>query len=196
MPPINPPATATATSVDAMRPSRKYSRRRTTGASRNEARMASASGMSTSRARYRTAAATSSPASDEVLLAKSKEQQRPCGHLVVVTERKLRLFLRIGEVRVGEQLPALAAVGLGKPELHQVLPRIENDEERRLLAALVNAGGLRTAVEQHAEAAHVGILPVLLAHLLAGGIDPGHVLHAEFRVERARGKARAPQDRV
>ena len=58
------PSTAT-TSVEATRPNFQPSRRRTAGASRNDSRMATASGISTSAARYSTAVAMISPMTDE-----------------------------------------------------------------------------------------------------------------------------------
>ena len=79
-----------------------------------------------------------------------------------------RLFDASGKLvsaRSVQPLPPLAARQL---ELHHVLPGVEDDEQRRVLAAAADAGLLRAAVEQHAEAAHVGVVPVLLAHLLAG----------------------------
>src|SRR5687767_5281553 len=120
--------------VEAMRPSFQCSRRRTTGASRNESRIARASGMRTSRARYRTAAATSSPKSEEPLLVKSKQQQRAARHLVLVADGEAWFFLRIREVGVGEELPAVARRSLRQLELHHVLPVVEEDEQRRFLA--------------------------------------------------------------
>ena len=43
----------------------------------------------------------------------------------------------------------------GRRELHHVLPAVEDDQQRRLVAALLDAARLRAAVEQHAEAARV-----------------------------------------
>src|SRR5688500_2004755 len=189
-------AMVTAMRVEKTRPNRQCSSRRTTGASRKDSRIARASGISTSRARYRMAAAISSPKSEEVLLVvEGKQQQRAARDLVLVADWEGRLVRGVREVGVGDERPSAAAVLLRQLEFHHVLPGIEDDEQRRFLAALADAGGLRAPVEQHAEAARVGILPLLLAHLLAGGVDPAHVLDAEVLVEIAVEEARAPQDR-
>src|SRR4029077_8247244 len=76
-----------------------------------------------------------------------------------------------------------------------VLPAVEDDEQRRLMTALLDAALLRAAVEQHAEAACVGILPLRLGHLLAGGTDPGHVLDAQLLAMDAGEEALLAQDR-
>src|SRR5687767_12290110 len=191
------PSTTTM-KVDSTRPSFQRSKRRTAGASRKASRMASANGISTSRARYRTAAAISSAIAEAAPLFISgelEEQQRARGHLVHMADFELRLFGAVREVGVRAQRPAVAA-GRGRQlELHHVLPRIEDDEQRRELAAAPDAGFLGAAVEQHAEAAVVGVIPVLLAHLLAAGIHPGHVLDLEFFVVLAGEPAQAAQDR-
>src|SRR5207248_5605012 len=66
----------------------------------------------------------------------------------------------------------------------------------RLLAATADAGRLRAAVEQHAEAAHVAVGPVLGLHLAAGGVDPGDILDAELLAVLAGEEAAAAQDRI
>src|SRR5205085_9530664 len=81
-------------------------------------------------------------------------------------------------------------------ELHHVLPAIEDDEERRLLAALPDAALLHAAVEQHAEAAGVAVVPLRRAHFLAGRAHTSDVLDAELPVVGARKEALLPQDAV
>src|SRR5687767_1573624 len=203
---------STMTAVAGTRPRRQRSKKLTAGASRKLSRIASASGIRTSRARYRMAVTTTSASTVEnparaprfwnaaaVIAGASgqlEKQQRARGDFVFVAGLEVRLVRAVGKVGVGQQLPALAAVCLGQLELHYVLPRVEDDEERRFLAALADAGALRAPVEQHAEAAHVRVLPVLLAHLVAGGVDPGHVLDAELLIVVPGHKARTPEDRV
>ena len=65
MPKITPKPTALTTTVAARRGSFQRSRRRTAGAARNASRIAMASGISTSAARYSTAVAMTSAMSDE-----------------------------------------------------------------------------------------------------------------------------------
>ena len=62
----------TTMSVDTTRPSFSRSNIRTAGASRKASRMASASGISTSRARYRIAAAASRATIDRVLIGEMR----------------------------------------------------------------------------------------------------------------------------
>src|SRR5919197_395838 len=62
--------------------------------------------------------------------------------------------------------------------------------------ALPDAALLRPAVEQHAEAARVAVVPFRRAHLLAGSADPGHVLYAQLFVVDAREEALLMQHRV
>jgi len=64
-PRMTPNANKETTSVAAMRPRCQRSRCRTAGASKNASRIASASGIRTSAARYNTAVAMTSPISDE-----------------------------------------------------------------------------------------------------------------------------------
>src|SRR5918997_6006035 len=178
------PSTTTM-KVESTRPSFQRSKRRTAGASRKASRMASANGISTSRARYRTAAAISSAIAEAVPLFTSgelEEQQRAPGHLVLMADFELRLFGAVREVGVGAQRPALAAGRRRQLEVHHVLPRIEDDEQRRELAAAADTGLLGAAVEQHAEAAAVGVVPVLLAHFVAVRVDPSDVLDLELLV--------------
>src|SRR6185437_12407057 len=63
------------------------------------------------------------------------------------------------------------------------------EEQRRLAAALGNAGLLRSAVEQQADRAGLGILPLLRRHFLAARIEPGRIFDPDllvpFRAEKA-----------
>src|SRR6185295_1568038 len=102
---------------------------------------------------------------------------------------------QVRHVGVCEQAPLAAAVDLGQVELHHVLPAVEDDQQRRLVAALLDAALLRAAVEQHAEAARIRLLPLRLGHLLARGTDPGCVLDAQLLVEEAAEEALLAQDR-
>src|SRR6185503_5270800 len=171
--PITEKPNATTMHVESTRPSFQRSRRRTAGASRKASSPASANGISTSRARNRTAAAISRAIADAAPVFTSgelEEQQRARRHLVLVADGELRVLGRVREIGVGAQRPG-AAAGRGRQlELHHVLPGIEDDEQRRKLAAAADVGLLRAPVEQHAEDLGVGVVPLVLAHLLAGGV--------------------------
>ena len=73
---------------------------------------------------------------------------------------------------------------------------VEADEERAVAAALADAGRLGPPVEQHAEAQRVAVGPVLVAHLLAVGAQPGHVLDVELGVVVTGEETFAAQDRI
>src|SRR5688572_24060883 len=194
--PIAAKPIATTTRVEARRPSRRRSRPRTAGASRKASRIASASGISTSRAKCSTAATTTSAMSGGVLMVQHEDEERARGDFVDVAEGEVLVLRQVGHVGVGHQQPALAARRLRQRELYHVLPGVEDEQHGRLLSALADAGRLRTPVEQHAEAVRGAVGPVALLHLGAGGVDPGDVLDAELLVEDAGKEAPVAQDGV
>src|SRR4051812_27994329 len=125
-----------------------------------------------------------------------EKQQGAGGHLVHVPDREAGLLRAVGEIRVRHKLPLLPAGGFRKLEVHHVLPGVEHDEERRLLAPAADSRGLRAAIKEHPEAAHVRVLPMLFTHFLAGGIDPCHILDLERLVVFAGEEAGAPEDGI
>jgi hypothetical protein len=69
------------------------------------------------------------------------------------------------------------------------------DQQKRCVrAAPLDAALLGAAVEQHAEAARVAILPLLRGHFLSRGRQPGHVLDVKLLVERADDKSTTVED--
>ena len=85
--------------------------------------------------------------------------------------------------------------GAHQRERHDVVVRIHDQQQRRVLAALLDARRLRAPVEQHAEAARA-VAPVLVAHLGAGRVDPRDFLDADRLVDDRRQESIAPQDRI
>ena len=73
---------------------------------------------------------------------------------------------------------------------------LRTEQQRRVDTASHDTGLLRATVHQHAETAHVRIVPRLLRHLAAVRIDPGHVLDVDGFVDSAGEEAGSPQDRV
>src|SRR6185312_3676845 len=102
----------------------------------------------------------------------------------------------VAVVGVDQQLPIAAVRNLRQGELDAVVPGIEDDQQRRILAALADAARPGAAVEQHAKAAGVAVLPTLLGHLGPGRIEPGDVADAELLVEIASQETAAAEDRV
>ena len=56
---------------------------------------------------------------------------------------------------------------------------IEDQQQGGILTAAQDPGGLRAAIEEHAETAGVLVVPVFLGHLLAAGRQPGDVLDTQ-----------------
>jgi hypothetical protein len=73
---------------------------------------------------------------------------------------------------------------------------VQYQQQCRILSAAPDTGRLRPAVREHAKALHIAVVPLLGAHLRAGGIAPGYVLDPELFVELAGQKPAATQNRV
>ena len=90
------------------------------------------------------------------LAREPKQQQRAAGHQVFVPEpKKLRppVPAELGRVGVDQRRPAAAAGHLRQQELHRVVVRVEDQQQRLVGAAPADAGRLGAAVEQDAEMA-------------------------------------------
>src|SRR4051812_11933387 len=70
---------------------------------------------------------------------------------------------------------------------------ISDDQQGGVIAYAADAGFLRTAVQQHAEASAMWVLPILRRHFLAAWCQPGNVFDADLLVVRAREEPAAPQ---
>src|SRR5882672_9236012 len=115
---MTPKPKSATTSVETVRPSFHCSRRRTAGASRNDSRIATATGISTSWARYSTPAAIKSAMIEErrrrVPLemygdtpppsGQLEEKQRARGDFVDVADVEAGAVGQVGHVGVGDQL--------------------------------------------------------------------------------------------
>jgi hypothetical protein len=73
---------------------------------------------------------------------------------------------------------------------------VDDHQQRRLFAALPHPAHLGAPIEQHAKTAHPSVAPVVVFHLAAVRVDPGHVLHTQLFAVAAIQKEIAPQDRV
>ena len=72
---------------------------------------------------------------------------------------------------------------------------VHNDEHRGVRTAAPDAGGLRPAVQQDADAAGIRVVPCALVHLVTVGLEPGHVLDAQLLVPLRRQETGAGEDR-
>ena len=95
---------------------------------------------------------------------------------------------------VEQQGPVFATDRVGNSERDRLMEAVEDDEQRGVGAAAPKAGGLGSAVDQHAEAA-IGF-PIFFAHFLAGGVDPGDVLDPQLFIVNAGEKPIAAKDRI
>ena len=82
----------------------------------------------------------------------------------------------------------------GKCEIDHVMVRVQHQQRRRVHRRALDAAGLRAAVQQHAEAARVGILPLVILDVLAGRRQPADIAHIQFGIILAGQEARAAQD--
>ena len=131
-----------------------------------------------------------------ILETQNEDEQRTAGDLIAVTELEGGRFGPTGDVAVDQTEPALAFRHLGKRELHDIVVGIGNQQESRVIATPLDAGRLRTAIQEHAETPCFGIFPLPLIHFLPGGREPGHVFDVEFLVVLAHDEAAAMQNGV
>src|SRR5438270_9324140 len=87
----------------------------------------------------------------------------------------------VGLAGIEEAPPALAAGHLRYGELDDVVMRVQDDQQSYVGRLLPDPAALGTAVEDRAEAAHVGVAPLVLPDRVAGRRHRGRVLHLEFR---------------
>ena len=74
--------------------------------------------------------------------------------------------------------------------------RVQHDQHRAVAGHAPHAGRPGPAIQQHAEAAEIAVVPIAAAHLLAAGIQPAHVADAGFRIQLAGQIAAAAEDGV
>src|SRR5688572_19281959 len=102
-----------------------------------------------------------------------------------------------GELRVEQQRPARqrAVVACSRQrELNLLVVRIYEQQLRRVLPALLDAGCLRAAVQQHAETARRAVGPIVVAHLRTVDADPRDFLDADGLVYHRRQETITSQD--
>src|SRR6185295_18444933 len=104
-----------------------------------------------------------------ILETQNEDEQRTAGDLIAVTELEGGRFGPAGDVAVDQTEPALALRHLGKRELHDIVVGIGNQQKSRVIATPLDAGRLRTAIQEHAETPCFGIFPLPLIHFLPGG---------------------------
>ncbi|KAF1030541.1 MAG: hypothetical protein GAK37_01254 [Pseudomonas sp.] len=80
--------------------------------------------------------------------------------------------------------------------MDRVVVCIHHQQQRGIGAGAADAGFLGAAVQQHAQAAAVAVLPLLGGHLVAVRRKPRHVLDPDVFVVVAHQKTPAPQDRI
>jgi len=91
---------------------------------------------------------------------------------------------------------AQRAAQLRQGELDKIVMGVENSENRGIRCPPPDAGCLRQSVKHHAKAAHAVIVPRLIRHLDAGGVDPGHILDVELLIVASGEEPAAAQDRI
>src|SRR5690606_40590680 len=125
-----------------------------------------------------------------------QQQQRAPGHQELAVERVYLVARQLGTIGVQQAVPAATLGHLGQQEIHRVLVGVDDDQQGHVGALAPDAGGLGATIQQHAHAAGVGVVPVLLAHFAAVRHQPGNVLDAQLLVVVADQEASPPQDRV
>src|SRR5204863_5927835 len=91
----------------------------------------------------------------------------------------LRPFLDMGIGRVHHQFPAGPEAPGREGELHALVPRVEEDQQGVVGHGCTVGVALRygVAVEEYTERLGVALLPLLVGHLVAAGVEPGDVAH-------------------
>ena len=79
------------------------------------------------------------------------------------------------------QAPAVRLVTARQLEFDHIVMRVEDDQQRDVAASTLDAGRLRPLIEKHAETARQLVVPGLVRHLRAVGVDPGHVPDVDVR---------------
>ena len=71
-------------------------------------------------------------------------------------------------------------------EFDDVVVRVDNDEKSDVGGPPLDAAGLSSSIDQHPEATHIAVTPVLVLHLGARRVDPGDVFDVQLLVELGR----------
>ena len=126
----------------------------------------------------------------------SKYKQRARGDAVGFAHFKGSLLSVVGDVGVDQQRPGIAPRTLRQSKFNQIVIVVDHDQQCCLPPTLPYSRHRRPPIQQHSEAAHVVVTPILLLHLRTIGVDPCQVLDAQFFVVLAGKKEIAAQDGV
>ena len=109
---------------------------------------------------------------------------------------RVELVLNVAQIGVDEPEPGASPRDTRQGEQHDVVVRIDDEQHRRVAAALADARSLCSPVEHDAKAFRLPVAPLLRPHDKSLRIEPGRVADAEFFVPFAGEESGTPQHGV
>src|SRR5579872_6851963 len=83
-------------------------------------------------------------------------------------------------IGVNQAQPVLAAYEFRQSKVDDVMVCIQYQQQRHVGCRSLDPAGLRAAIDQHTETAHVAIIPVSIGHFSARRIYPGNIFHIQL----------------
>src|SRR5690554_5000223 len=123
-----------------------------------------------------------------------QQQDRAPGQQKLAFKGMLLAVAQFRPIGVQQAQPVAAAGNLGQAEADHVVVRIEQQQQGGVVAASADPGGLGASVQQHAQTAGMRVIPLFVAHGIAGGGKPGDVVDVQLLVVLAdQGPARSEE---
>src|SRR5690554_1168064 len=129
-------------------------------------------------------------------MLQAQQQNRATGQQEFAIERMSLPMAQLWPVGIQQAYPVVAFGDIRQAETDCVVVGVEQQKQRVVVPGAVNAGGLGSTVEEHAEAAGMGGLPLFFGHWLTGWGQPTDIVDAQLFVVLADQKATATQDRI